>query len=180
MAIEAFNRAQQVFRKLQSCEDFEHVGQNSRGIRIQTGSLVKGIAMLAVTRPQYAQPLILIGALIELVSEDYGTYVRVKGGPSWIGIDIRGLVGPMNEDTTLEQLSKIVMRRSGVNIDVYSDGRSGIGVHSDFLEIDGRSVASIINSGLKILPERERDELTHEFVNVVAQEVAQSGEFLDL
>ncbi len=178
MSIERFNRAKSVMTKLQSCDDFEHFGRNSRGIKIQTESLVEGIARLAVEYPQ--APLILMGSLIRMVSIPYGTYVRVKGGNEWIGLDVRGDTGPVHENMSLGEISEAFLRRSGVNVDFFSDGRSGIYAHSDFLEIGSRSIADVINVGLKRLPDDKRVELAGKFVDIVAQEIAISGEFLDL
>ena len=181
MTLEAFERAQQVFNKLQSSDDFMHAGLDSRGIRIQTDSLIEGIARLSLASTEDLKPPItLMGALIKIASEDHGTYVRVKGGPSWVGIEIRGLVGPMDEDISLEELQRVIMRRSGIYIDVHLDRSSIIGAHSEFLEIDGRGLADIINKSLGELSPKQRDELANQFVNIMADEVAQSGEFLDL
>lgn len=180
MAIETFERAQQSFKRLQSCADFEHFGNDSRGIRIQTDSLLKGIAVLSIERPNLQHPLILMSALIATVSEDYGTYVAVKGSQNWIGFDIRGVTGSFDGRSTIEELRKVGLRRSGVNVDVTSNGRSSISAHSDFLEAEGQRVADVINLSLERLAETEREELAHQFVNIVTLEIAQSGEFLDL
>ncbi len=181
MSIESFNRAHQILTSLQSCEDFEHFKQDSRGIRIQTDSLVEGIARLAAINPSDVQaPLILMGALIKVVSEDYGIYVRVKGDSNGINIHLRGLTGPMDESSTREELMLVTMRRSGVLLDVAPSGISRIYTRSAFIktEDDSTEVSNAINELLKRLPEQRRSELADILIELVAKEVAISGEFL--
>lgn len=180
MAIEAFERAYHMLGKLQSSEDFEHFGQGSRGIRIQTESLVVGIAEMITRFPEAHEPLTLMGALIKLASEDYGTYVRVKGGTRFISVDVRGHTGPVREDMSYEELTGAIMRRSGVNIDTDFEGKSSIYAHTDYLQIGDQKVGVVINKSLDRLPEKRRAALADAFLNVVARDVAQSGEFLDL
>ncbi|MDO8657790.1 MAG: hypothetical protein Q7K55_03555 [Candidatus Levybacteria bacterium] len=180
MAIEAFERAYHMLGKLQTSEDFEHFGQESRGIRIQTESLVVGIAEMITHFPEAREPLTLMAALIELASEDYGTYIRVKGGSRYISVDVRGHTGHVREDMSFEELSGAIMRRSGVNIGTDFKGKSSIGAHSDYLQIDDQEVGSVINKSLEMLPEQRRAALADAFLNVVVGEVAQSGEFLNL
>lgn len=180
MAIESFERAYKILGKLQTSEDFEHFGQGSRGIRVQTDSLILGIVELTLVYPDAEEALTLIGALITKVSQDYGSYIRVKGGPRYISVDVRGLTGPVNENMDSIELDAAIMRRSGVEITTDFEGKSWIRGHSDFLKIEDQEAGVVINKELGKFSEEKRAKLADSFLNVVAREVAQSGEFLDL
>lgn len=183
MSIEAFDRARQIFTRLNSSEDFCHGGEDSKGIRVQADSLLKGIAGLAITYPPDVKlPLILMGRLIKTVSKDYGAYVRIIDGSDNINVNVRGYHGSKSPELmTREELTASWMRRSGVEIVVNSNGKSGIYADTAYLVTpDGRAVEDVINSHLDRLTREQREELADNFINIVAREVAISGEFLDL
>lgn len=103
MSAEMFGRAQNIMRGLQSNEQLEHVGMESRGIRVQTDSLVRGIAGIAYASPDLTEPVSWLGGLIQKVSEDYGTYVRVKSGGRGVFINVRGLTGPLDDQSSMAE-----------------------------------------------------------------------------
>lgn len=180
MSIEAFQQAQKVMRALQSNEYFEHFGMDSRGIRVQTRPLIYGIASISAANPDLQEPITLIGALIQAVSEDYGTYIRVKGA-SAPSVHIRRAVGPLSDEMSLGDLAKVALRRSGVEVNFAPDGNSRIWANSAYLETaSGQTIAEVINEGILKLTEEQRDRLAGRLIAVVTQEVAQSGEFVDL
>lgn len=181
MSAEMFGRAQNVMKSLQSSEDFEHIGRNSRGIRVQTESLLSGITNFAAQSPDLTRPIILVAELLQTVSADFGTYVRVKGGPTWIDINVRGLAGSMDENSTPDEIRMFAMRRSGVHIDVYEDGRSNVTTDTACLKTtDGRRAQDVINEEINKLSQEQKARLAAGLVDVVTREIALSGEFLDL
>lgn len=181
MSVESFRQAQGVMRDLQSSEHFEHFGVESRGIRIQTESFLRGIAGISAANPDLIEPVTWIGALVQKVSEEYGTYVRVKGGDNALSVHMRGMSGPLSDDMSFEALGGVMLRRSGVEVDIYADGSNRIAANSTYLNLaDGRKIADVINGEIKQLTDEQKERLAVGLITVVTQEVAQSGEFTDL
>lgn len=180
MSVEMFGRAQNMMRSLQTSEQFEHVGMESRGIRVQTDSLVQGISGIAHVSPDLTEPVSWLGGLIQKVSEDYGTYVRVKGGHRGVFINVRGLTGHIGEQTPIDQLMEGIQRRSGFHVDINSDGTTRVSAETTFLEVDGRELRDVINDQIRALTDGQREKLAHGLFEVVNAEIAQSGEFVDL
>lgn len=180
MSIESLGQAQRIMKALQSDKLFEHVGMDSRGIRVQTKSLIRGIATFSVLNPDLEAPTILIAGLISAASEDYGTFVGIKGTAA-LFICIRGLEGPLSDDMSSEDLSRVILRRSGVGIYLNMDGKSQIWANSIYLTTkSGQETADAINQELKKLTEVQKERLTTGLVEVLTQEVSQSGEFFNL
>lgn len=182
MSAEIFKQAQGIMRNLQSSQDFEHGGIESRGIRIQTASFLENMAGLAIESPDLGEVVLSMATLVAAASTEYGTYVRIKGGVEEIDINIRGLAGRENEPKTTLELRMIGIRRSGVHIYVYPDGESMIFAEgSEFLKIgSGQSYVEKVNQEIERLNKEQKGRLASSVVGIVTREVAQSGEFLGL
>ncbi|QQG44258.1 MAG: hypothetical protein HYW86_05395 [Candidatus Roizmanbacteria bacterium] len=183
MSKEDFTAARHVLTALQSDEMFTHANEDSRGIRVNADSLVFKIADLATQAPspEMADAISWMGTLVYSVSQDYGTYVRVKGGNKSVSIDLRGHTGPLPDDPSFEELTKIMQRASGIYISCSEDEKNHISAHASFLELNtGEDLGQYVNGKLKRLSDQQRQEVATKFIGVIKSEVAESGEFLDL
>lgn len=90
------------------------------------------------------------------------------------------MAGPLEDNMSLEDLTGVMLRRSGITVDFDPDGKSRIYANSAYLEISGEKIASVINREISRLTAEQKEKLVVGIIAVVTQKVAQSGEFTDL
>lgn len=182
MSIEAYQQARRVVDRLKSSPDFEHAGPNSRGIRVQTDSLLMKMALLGQTLSSQSRDVIReMLKLVIVVSRDFGTYIKAKEGPDRITLEVQGVTGPVNENSTREELLLVEQRRSGIDLMIKPEGEIYVSANTFGLAYSNdETLERAIKIRLARLTDQQRHELGEGLINVIRQEVAESGEFLDL
>lgn len=178
-------RVYNALRAMQAEEYTRHGGPESRSIGVNTESLLAKFIELSAGDESEAVREVLgyFIALIHTVSADYGTLIRLKGGETHVGIAIRGRTGPMTEDTSMDELELMAMRRSSVEIGV-NNGEKPDNLFLDTygleLKSPGLPFDDVVNPLIKSLPEADKARLISGLVGVVTQEIGLAGEFPEL
>lgn len=175
---DSFEKVSTVFRALQSDEMFLHGGDNSRTVDIQPGPFIYDIARLATEFHEPAKDVIInLGTLFQTVSTDFGGTILIKG-PKTYSIKIRGLEGPVTEESPLDELQLACMRRSAICLEV-SPAQIRLWTHTSFLrapDSSNRTYEQYLNGKITGLPQDVQTQIGRGLLHIVVDHVRQSGE----
>lgn len=174
--------ASRLISALQTDPEFEHSGQDSRGIDFQVEPFIKDLAELASNYDGLSQELIMdCASLIKTVASDFGGYIRIKGKEAFT-IEIRGLTGYEPPEPNLISLRQIALHRSALGI-LIEPTRTKLYFKTDFLlatDNSGREFDDMATDKVKRLGPNMEAQIATDILQIVVRHVAQIGEFQNL
>lgn len=140
------------------------------------------MALLGQTLPPPSRDVIReMLTLVTAVSRDFGTYIKAKDGSDSLWLEVQGIPGPIDENSTFQELLLADRRRSGIDIAIKPEGEIDVSANTFGLAYSNdETIEEVIKRKLSRLTDQQRHELGEGLINVIRQEVAESGEFLGL
>lgn len=112
--------AEHLFGKLQSDDQFEHVGRDSRSIALPTDLVTEKLQMLARdTIHPNAQAFLYYAVHMLQAIGDNGVLVRIKNA---YDIELRGVVGELPENPSFDEINMVLFHfDNSIEIDLHGE-----------------------------------------------------------